>query len=53
MYGWSEDEALKMNIVDIVPEENSTEALALTEQIRKGEEVTSLETKRKTKDGRN
>ena len=36
MYGWSEDEALKMNIAQIVPKEMKKEALFLVKRIKKG-----------------
>jgi len=52
MYGWSEEEALAMNIQDTVPEEQREQALAFVEAIRSGELVESLETKRFTKHGR-
>ena len=51
MYGYSEDEALTMNIRDIVPEGDKTEALDMVKKLR-GEEVESFESQRKTKDGR-
>ena len=53
MYGWSEGEALDMNIRDIAPEEQREEAhLFFVDAIRRGELVESFETKRVTKDGR-
>jgi two-component system CheB/CheR fusion protein len=52
MYGWSEDEALKMNITELVPKEIEDEALSLAKRINKGDKVESLETKRLTKDGK-
>jgi two-component system CheB/CheR fusion protein len=52
MYGWSEAEALEMNIRDIVPEDKRQEALAFVEQIARGEDFASFETQRVTKDGR-
>lgn len=51
MYGYSEDEALKMNIRDLVPEDKRKEALALIKKIQK-EDVESFETRRITKDGK-
>jgi PAS domain S-box-containing protein len=51
MYGYSEAEALKMNIAAIVPEGN-TEALAYLDAIRRGDEAPSLEVKRQARDGR-
>ena len=52
MYGWSEAEALEMNIRDMVPESKRQETLAFVEQIASGEDVVSFETQRMTKDGR-
>jgi PAS domain S-box-containing protein len=51
MYGYSEDEALSMNIVDTVPKEYQEEALGFLASLKRGELVPNLETKRKTKDG--
>jgi len=50
MYGYSEDEALKMNIFDIVPEDKRKEASAFIKKLQK-EDVESFETQRVTKDG--
>jgi two-component system CheB/CheR fusion protein len=52
MYGWSEAEALAMNIRDIVPEDRREEALAFVKQLAAGEVVESFQTQRVTKDGR-
>ena len=51
MYGYSEDEALKMNIRDIVPEDKGKEALAFIKKVLK-KDVESFETQRITKDGK-
>src|SRR5262249_739368 len=51
MYGYSEDEALKMNIRALIPEEARSWPTAF-ESVKRGEEITSLEVKRRTKDGR-
>ena len=51
MYGYSEGEALKMNILDIVPEDKRKEALAFIKKLQK-EDVESFETQRITKDGK-
>ena len=51
MYGWSEAEALAMNICDIVPEEKREEALAFVEKLAAGEIVGPYETQRVTKSG--
>ena len=50
MYGYSENEALKMNIRDIVPGDRQ-ETLAFIKKVEE-EEVESFETERITKDGR-
>ena len=52
IYGYSEPEALQMNIVDTVPESHQSEAMNFIAALNSGELVSSLETKRKTKDGR-
>ena len=52
MYGYSEAEALTMNIRDIVPEDRCDQALDYLERIARGDNVQSLETQRSTKDGR-
>jgi PAS domain S-box-containing protein len=52
IYGYSESEALKMNIVDTVPREYQQEALEFITALKSGQLVPTLETKRKTKDGR-
>lgn len=52
MYGYSESEALSMNICDIVPEDRRDEALEFMQRIESGEDVRSWETQRISKDGR-
>ncbi|TFG71836.1 MAG: PAS domain S-box protein, partial [Anaerolineales bacterium] len=52
IYGWSEEEALQMNIKDIVPENKRENALDLIRRLVKGEEITSFVTQRLTKDQR-
>ncbi len=54
MYGYSEAEALTMNIRDIVPENKQQEALdfIIKAEEEEEEEIPSFETQRKTKDGR-
>ena len=53
MYGYSEAEALKMNIRDIVPQNHQSEALDFVRKLQEEEEeVESYETKRLTKDGK-
>ena len=51
MYGYSKNEALKLNVRDIVPEDKQEEALAFIMTLQE-EEVESFETQRITKDGR-
>jgi two-component system CheB/CheR fusion protein len=51
MYGYSEDEALKMNIIDTIPKDRRKEALAFLEKVQK-QDIESFETQRLTKDGR-
>lgn len=52
IYGWSEEEALRMNIKSIIPPDKSDEALSFIDKIAEGKEVESFETKRLTADGR-
>src|SRR5262245_42746535 len=52
MYGYSENEALHMNIATIVPEEGRSESLNFLESIKRGEGLITREVKRRTKDGR-
>ncbi len=52
IYGYSQAEALRMNIVDTVPKEYQAEARGFLASLKRGELVTNLETKRKHKDGR-
>jgi PAS domain S-box-containing protein len=52
IYGYSETEALDMNIVDTVPTEYQEEAREFLSSLKRGELVPTLETKRKHKDGR-
>jgi two-component system CheB/CheR fusion protein len=51
MYGYIENEALGMNIANIVPTDNKSEAIQLIKDIASGKDVDSLRTKRKAKDG--
>jgi two-component system CheB/CheR fusion protein len=51
-YGWSEAEALKLNIRDRVPTKERREALAEMERLLRESQVQSYQTKRLTKDGR-
>jgi PAS domain S-box-containing protein len=52
MYGYSEEEALKMNDLDLSPPELHDEKRALMRRLAQGELVESLDTQRITKDGR-
>ena len=52
IYGYSQAEALNMNIVDTVPAEYQEEARQFLASLKRGELVPTLETKRKTKDGK-
>jgi len=51
IYGFSEAEALKMNIRDLVPEKIKDTALDYIDRIRKGETVTRFKTQRLTRNG--
>jgi len=51
MYGYSEDEAMEMNICDLVPEDKRKETLAFIKKTQK-EETGSFEARRITKDGK-
>lgn len=52
IYGWSESEALAMNIRDIVPKDKRQEALDFIRQLANEDEVESFSTQRVCKDGR-
>lgn len=52
IYGYSQAEALRMNIIDTVPREYQQEALGFLASLKRGELLPNLETKRKHKDGR-
>jgi two-component system CheB/CheR fusion protein len=52
MYGWSEAEALAMNIRDLIPERLREETLAIGAQIGRAEVLQPYRTKRIAKDGR-
>jgi PAS domain S-box-containing protein len=52
MFGYSEAEALAMNIRDIVPKDKSEEERAFARKLQEREEVDSFETQRLTKDGK-
>ena len=52
MYGWSEQQALGMNILDLAPMDERKNAKQLMQSIIKGEHIHSAEAKRIGKDGR-
>jgi two-component system CheB/CheR fusion protein len=52
MYGWTEFEALKMNIKDLIPKERLKEEKAFLDKLKKGEAVKAFKTRRMTKDGK-
>ena len=52
MYGYSEAEAMKMNISEIIPDDRSGEIKEIIEKIKKGEDGEFLQTKRTTKNGK-
>ncbi len=51
MYGWTEAEALKMNISELVPEDKQSEFKSAVEKLTRGEPIKSFKTRRKTKAG--
>jgi two-component system CheB/CheR fusion protein len=51
MYGYSAKEALKMNVLDMVPKHNRKEISAFIKKVQE-EDVKSLKTQRLTKDGK-
>jgi len=52
LYGYTEAEALQLNILEIVPSEDQETMRAMLVQITRGRHVDSFESKRTTKDGR-
>jgi two-component system, chemotaxis family, CheB/CheR fusion protein len=52
MYGWSEAEALKMNISNLVPESRSKEELVVLKKLSRAEVLKPYRTQRLSKDGR-
>ena len=52
VYGYSEEDALKMNVSKIVPEHKREEIAELIEKLKEGEDVVFLDTQRLAKDGR-
>jgi two-component system, chemotaxis family, CheB/CheR fusion protein len=51
MYGYSEAEALNMNIYDIIPEGKKQETIAMISQMQLGQSIKSIETQRLAKNG--
>ncbi len=52
MYGYTENEALKMNVFDMIPEEKKQETRTLMGRLKKGEPTGTVNTLRRTKDGK-
>ncbi|MGA9236629.1 MAG: CheR family methyltransferase, partial [Desulfobacterales bacterium] len=52
MYGWTEFEALKMTIEDLIPKERLKEERAFMDKLKKGEAVKAFKTRRMTKGGK-
>ncbi|MFC2171287.1 PAS domain S-box protein [Acidobacteriota bacterium] len=52
MYGYTEEEALAMNVREIIPEDLRAETSLLMEKLTKGDSLGSFETKRIAKGGR-
>jgi PAS domain S-box-containing protein len=52
MYGYSEEEALRMNIAALTPPDKEMEQKEFTRRLMMGEAITSFETQRVSKDGR-
>ena len=51
LYGWSEAEALQMNIQQLIPDDLLSEALERTQNLSLSKHLTPYETQRKTKSG--
>jgi PAS domain S-box-containing protein len=52
MYGYSKSEAIKLNVIRLIPEHKRNEIQAMIEKLKKGGEINCFETMRLTKDGR-
>jgi two-component system CheB/CheR fusion protein len=52
MYGWTEFEALKMNIRDILPADKQNELKLIVEELKKDEFIPPFKSDRKTKTGK-
>ncbi len=53
VYGWSEDEALAMNVRDLVPEDQREESLTMIKQLARAEVLEPYRLQRIAKDGQN
>ena len=52
IYGWSETEALSMNVSSMIPEDRKTEELSIVKKLSRAEVLEPYRTQRITKDGR-
>jgi len=52
LYGYTESEALQMNIRDLAPDDRQAETRKLLQRLLQGEQIDSFDTQRQTKDGR-
>ena len=52
MYGWSEAEAVGMNIMETIPKDKEAEYKSFMDRLIAGEEIKSFQTQRRTKDGK-
>lgn len=53
LYGWTESEALNLNAADRVPEDKLQELQSFMDKIKRGENIRSFRTQRRTKSGHN
>ena len=51
MYGWAEEQALRMNVAELIPKDKQKEHRALVDKMRAGKPIRSFKTQRRTKDG--
>ena len=51
MYGWTESEALKMNISALLPDEKRNELKSSILKLNRGESIKPFKSRRKTRDG--
>ncbi len=52
MYGWTESEALKMHISELMPEDKQDELPSLVERLKRGEDITPFTSRRRAKTGK-